>query len=225
MEKQQMESNYQNELLKTKLEVQEQAFKYLSEEIHDNVGQVLSLTKLHLYNIQTQTQEATTKQSAQESAELLGKAINDLRTISHTLNTGFIAKAGLKEAIEKELRYVQSAKNIQCKLLCSGDIYYLGDEKEVLIFRIVQEAIANAIKHADATQIEVQLAYRPDMLTVAVKDNGKGFDASTRAKADGIGMNNMEVRANLLKAKLNITSSAGSGTTILLEIQNGHGNE
>lgn len=223
-EKNQMDQAYQNQILQTRLEVQEQSFQYFSEEIHDNIGQVLGLVKLQLYNIQHTSKDDKTRKFAGESTELLGKAINDLRNISHTMNGAFVSRAGLNEAIAKELNYIQSARSITCTLNCTGDVYYYGDEKEVMIFRIVQEAIANAIKHADATEITVLLHYMPELLTVNITDNGKGFDTGKENKRGGIGMNNMQLRANLLKGKLTITSAQGKGTSIQLDITNEHGN-
>lgn len=217
LEKQQMESNYQNQLLLSKLEVQEQSFKYFSEEIHDNIGQLLSLVKMQLYGIAGSSHEAEIQQKANESTELLGKAINDLRSISHTLNSGYVSRAGLAEAIEKELGYISSAKNIACRLHQQGQGYELPDEEELMVFRIVQEAMGNAIKHALPTAIDVYLDYGTDMLKVAVKDNGSGFEPD-KIKSGGIGLNNMHVRAELLKGRLSIESSKEGGTTVLLEI-------
>src|ERR1700679_3803916 len=90
LEKQQMENTYQNQLLQSRLEVQEQSFRYFSEEIHDNIGQLLSIVKMQLYNIRNNSREQEIVKKAGDCNELLGKAINDLRNISHTLNSGFV---------------------------------------------------------------------------------------------------------------------------------------
>src|ERR1035438_6080300 len=97
LEKQTMENNYQNQLLLSKLEVQEQSFKYFSEEIHDNIGQLLSIVKMQLYNIRSSSHEQEIVTKATDCNELLGKAINALRNISHTLNGGFVSNAGLAD--------------------------------------------------------------------------------------------------------------------------------
>ncbi len=101
LEKQSMENNYQNQLLLSKLEVQEQSFKYFSEEIHDNIGQLLSIVKMQLYNIKSSSKEPEVVNKATDCNELLGKAINDLRNISHTLNSGYISNAGLADAVTR----------------------------------------------------------------------------------------------------------------------------
>jgi len=216
LEKQTMENNYQNQLLQSKLEVQEQSFKYFSEEIHDNIGQLLSIVKMQLYNIRSSSHEEEIVTKAQDCNEILGKAITDLRNISHTLSSAFVSNAGLADAIEKDLEYIRSAKDVKCTLHQSGEEYELDNEKELLVFRIIQEAIANAIKHASPTAIDIYLDFKPTMIGVTIEDNGSGFNTHEHPKS-GIGLNNMHVRTELLKGRLDVTSVKDKGTTIRLE--------
>jgi two-component system NarL family sensor kinase len=219
LEKQTMESNYQNQLLLSKLEVQEQSFRYFSEEMHDNIGQLMSIVKMQLYNIRNNSKEPEIVAKATDSGELLGKAIHDLRNISHTLNSSYVANAGLAQAIEKDLEYIRSAKDINCNLHITGDDYSLGPERELLIFRIIQEAVGNAVKHAKATAINVYLGYKPESLCLSIEDNGTGFDPSENTKG-GIGLTNMQVRAGLLKGGFQVFSAKDCGTTVRLEVMN-----
>jgi len=217
LEKQTMQNTYQNQLLQSKLEVQEQSFKYFSEEIHDNIGQLLSIVKMQLYNIKNNSTEPEVVAKVTDCNELLGKAITDPRNISHTLNSGFVSNAGLADAVEKDLEYIRSAKEVKCTLHVTGDEYSLGNEKELLVFRIIQEAIANAVKHALPTAIDIYLDYSPIGLGVSIADNGSGFNTSQENKS-GIGLNNMHVRSDLLKGDLQVTSVKDKGTTIKLHI-------
>jgi two-component system NarL family sensor kinase len=219
LEKQQLENSYQNQLLLSRIEVQEQSFKYFSEEIHDNIGQVLSIAKMQLHGIKSGSSEPDIVKRSADSIELIGKAITDLRNISHTFNTAFVASAGLADAIEKDLEYVRSAKNVQCTLHVSGDEYSLGSERELLLFRIVQEAMTNALKHAAPSTIDVYLGYTPAAATVAIADNGTGFDIIT-TRSTGIGLSNMHQRAGLLNGALHINSEKDKGTTITLQVAN-----
>ena len=216
LEKQQMENNYQNQLLLSRLEVQEQSFKYFSEEIHDNVGQLLSMVKMQLYSIRSGSHEEETVNKASSCTDLLGKAINDLRNISHTMSSAFVSNAGLADAVEKDLEYIRSAKEMKCTLHQQGEEYSLGSEKELLIFRIIQEGIANAVKHASPTAIDVYLDYTPSTFGVTIADNGSGFVASEKTTG-GIGLNNMHMRAGLLNGTLSVTSEKDKGTSIKLE--------
>jgi two-component system, NarL family, sensor kinase len=217
LEKQTLENNYNSQLLLSKMEVQEQSFKYFSEEIHDNIGQLLSIVKMQMFNIRNHSSEPDIVNKANDCTELLSKAITDLRNISHTLNSAFVTNAGLVDAVEKDLEYIRSAKEISCTLQKQGEEYDLGSERELLIFRIIQEAISNALKHAAPTEIGVLLDYTTDMLHVSIKDNGAGFDTNNTSK-DGIGLNNMYVRADLLKGTIDLVSEPGKGTIITLNI-------
>jgi two-component system, NarL family, sensor kinase len=213
----QLKHQYQSELLQTQLEVQEQSFKYLSEEIHDNIAQTLSLAKIKMYKIAGKLEDSKLKDGLETSTELVGNALNDLRNLSHVLNGGLITKLVLQESIEKELHYISDAKDIRTQLSITGSAYEPNPEKKLMIFRIIQEAVNNAIKHGTATEINIALNYQPDILTVSIEDNGKGFDMNTTANNRGLGLHNMHVRAKML-GRIHIHSEIDKGTLITLNI-------
>lgn len=219
IEKQQMEHRYESELLQSQIEVQEQAFEYFSTEIHDNVGQILSLAKLYLYKIGRNSTDRKVEDDAQKGTELITKAIADLRNLSHTANGNYILNAELAEVIKKELDYISSAKNINCNFKTEGDVYQLDSEKKLLVFRIIQESIGNALKHGNPHDIAIMLRYQPSLFSVSVKDDGEGFDMETLDKSKrGLGLSNMRMRADLLKGSFDIHSRKDEGTTITLDI-------
>ena len=218
LEKQEMQHKFSSELLQSQLEVQEQVSQKLSEEIHDNIGQVLSFAKLNMHNIVTKTEDKNVVRYASQSKELLTRAIADLRTISHTLNGSYILKSGLLASIEKELTYVKSAKEINCIFNSQGEEYQLGADKELLIFRMVQESISNAIKHADPEQIAVMVSFGENNFSIDITDDGSGFDDTVENKDAGIGLSNMHNRAKLLGGSLDVRSTRNTGTTIHLNI-------
>lgn len=214
-EKMNLEHQYQSQLLQSRLEVQEQAFKYLSEEIHDNVGQALSMVKLQLYALNQQAAD-NARPLIHSTSEVLSKAINDLRNISHNLHGGYVIQHGLQEAIEKEIAYINGAKAIHADIEVKGNVYPLPKEKELLIFRIVQEALNNAIKHSGASLVVVCLTYMPECFSVSIEDNGKGMNTK-QIPENGIGLSNMKTRADLLHAIYTIRS-ADEGTCISLTL-------
>ncbi|MEZ5017937.1 MAG: sensor histidine kinase [Flavipsychrobacter sp.] len=218
LEKERMKHQFSSELLQSKLEVQEQTSQNLSEEIHDNVGQLLSLAKINIHNIEKHAENDRAKNHAEKSKELLTKAISDLRTISHTLNGNYVLQMGLAESIQKEVGYVSSAKEINCNFNINGEQYSLGEDKELLIFRIIQESIANAIKHGDPENITVALDYQPETLLVTITDDGSGFETDVKKEGSGIGLNNIKVRTELLRGKVDISSTQNKGTVITLSI-------
>lgn len=214
-EKLNLEHQYQSQLLQTRLEVQEQAFKYLSEEIHDNVGQALSMVKLQLYSL-SQLCRDESKPLIESTSEVLSKAINDLRNISHNLHGGYVSDHGLQEALQKEVNYINGAKSVNAVLEIEGNSYFLSGEKDLLIFRIIQEALNNAIKHANASFITVRLEYQPLLFTASIYDDGLGFDPKQYGTA-GMGLSNMKTRAAILGAAFEVLSE-GKGTFIILSL-------
>jgi two-component system, NarL family, sensor kinase len=215
-EKNQMRSNSEKELLRTQLEIQEQTLKTISQEIHDNIGQVLSLTKLNLNTIDF-TKPAELQEKITDSKNLVSKAIHDLRDLSKSLNTDNIAAMGLVRVIEYELEMIRKT-GFATLLEVTGDTIKMEPQKELILFRIVQETLNNIIKHAEAKRITVIMTYSADKLELQVQDNGKGTDLSSlNDNADssfGLGIRNMHNRAKLIGAEFTMSSSIGKGTVV-----------
>ena len=202
--------SFQQKLLQTQLEIQEQTLKTISEEIHDNVGQVLSLAKLNL-----NTLDNTSDKKIQDTKNLVAKAINDLRNLSRSIHGDRIAQLGLQQSIEDELNILQNSGQFTTALKLSGNSYKLEPQKEMVLFRIVQEALNNAVKHSKAKNITVQLNYQPDVFILTISDDGAGFNAAALpANKTGIGLNSMQNRAALIGGTYSMQSSINNGTVI-----------
>lgn len=218
IEKQDMEHRFSSELMQSRLEVQEETLKQFSEELHDNIAQLLGIIKMNLHEAERNS-DGTTKEMLTTSLDMLGDAIADVRTMSHTMNGAFVLRKGLTESIQKDLQHIQAARRINCTFTTTGEEYTLGEDKELLTFRIVQEAVANAVKHGQPDKIVLQIAYEPDKLIVTVTDNGRGFDVEHKEEEmSGLGLMNMKERIKLLKGTVNISSSINKGTEIQLII-------
>jgi signal transduction histidine kinase len=218
-EKQQLQSRYQQELLQTQLEIQEQTLKTISQEIHDNIGQVLSLAKLNLNTMETDKPEEL-KEKIIDSKKLVSKAIQDLRDLSKSMNTDNIEALGLVRAVEYEMDMIRKT-GFKTELNVEGSIIRLEPQKELILFRIIQEVTNNIIKHAEAASIEIKIAYTENELKIEVKDDGKGFDLSSlneNAKEFGIGIRNMHSRARLINADFNMNSEMGKGTIVSIVV-------
>jgi two-component system, NarL family, sensor kinase len=210
-----MKTQFQQELLQTQLEIQEQTLKTISEEIHDNVGQVLSLAKLNL-----NTFDSHPEQKLQDTKQLISKAINDLRNLSRSLHGDRIAELGLQQSIADELQIVENSGAFKTELVVTGSAYKLPPQKEMVLFRIVQEALNNSIKHARAKCITLQLQYRPDAFSLSITDDGNGFDTALLPGKAGIGLKSMQNRAQLIGGSFNLQTTPGSGTSITIELPN-----
>jgi two-component system, NarL family, sensor kinase len=210
---------HRQELLQTQVEIQEQTFKNISEEIHDNIGQVLSLVKLNL-NTFPENLADTVKTKLSDTEVLLSKAIEDLRDLSQSMNTDRISSVGLEVALEHELKLIQKTGRFNTKLQVGGNRYALDRQKEMVLFRMVQECLNNSVKHSVAKNIEIELLYRPGSLILQVSDDGKGFNPEiNHPSKNGLGLKNMHNRAALIGAKFSLHSSADNGTTINIELK------
>lgn len=212
-EKQLMKTQFQQELLRTQLEIQEQTLKTISEEIHDNVGQVLSLAKLNLNTFENNPQK-----KLDDTKELISKAINDLRDLSRSMHGDRIAELGLQQSLIDELQILQNSGEFETHFNITGDAYKLSPQKEMVIFRIVQESLNNAIKHAKAKNIHLHINYQPNLFTLTVQDDGTGFDILAIQNKNGIGLKSMQNRANLIGATCTLQSSVNNGTIITIEL-------
>lgn len=219
-EKQEMESRFQSVILQTQVEIQEQTLKNIAQEIHDNIGQVLILAKLNL-NTFPLIQDEETAVKVNDTKQLVGKAINDLRDLSRSLHGEKITELGLTESINNELRILQNTGLYQAKLHITGNKYRLQPQKEMVLFRIVQECINNTVKHANAKNINVSLIYEPALFRMIVKDDGNGFEPGLLQNAQtGIGLKNMQDRSALIGGRFHIHSSPGEGASIEVAISN-----
>ena len=203
-------SIFKQQLLQTQIEIQEQTLKNISEEIHDNVGQVLSLAKLNLF-----TFENDKEPKLQDTKNLVSKAINDLRNLSRSMHGDIIAQLGLQQSIANELSIIENTRQFITKLNGSGIAHKLDQQKEMVLFRIVQEALNNCIKYSKAQHITVQMNYETDCFLLTVADDGIGFDTHNTS---GIGLKSMQNRGALIGAMFSVHSQPGKGTTISLEL-------
>jgi two-component system, NarL family, sensor kinase len=213
-EKQLMKTQFQQELLQTQIEIQEQTLKTISQEIHDNVGQVLSLAKLNLNTVGNITDQRL-QSKIDSTKDLVSKAINDLRDLSRSLHGEKIGEIGLEEAIANELKVLQNTGQYKTGLQINGQVYKLDPQKEMVLFRIVQEALHNAVKHANAANLKVQMNYSPEIFALTISDDGVGFQPEQLpALQTGIGLKSMQNRAALIGGEFSIHSSKNNGTSI-----------
>lgn len=204
-----------NEMLQSQLEIQEQTFENISREIHDNIGQKLTLAKLQLNTLNINEPTKATLQ-LKDSVLMISEAINDLSDVSRSMSSDVILNNGLIKALEFEVAQLNKSSLYKIQLSVTGNPLFLESQKELVLFRIVQEALNNIMKHSLATNIEIQLHYNTELIILNINDNGRGF---IREKNDkGTGIANMTRRAVMLKGKCNILSQPGNGTEIKIEI-------
>ncbi|WP_316828405.1 sensor histidine kinase [Pedobacter miscanthi] len=216
-EKGELEKQYGEQLLQSRLEMQEQTFETISDEIHDNVGQLLSLAKLQL-SIAEQN-EIIDKSLIAEIKGNVGNALTDLRDIAKSLSTSRIQELSLFQAVEQELQRIGRAGAIVCKVEVTGNEQQIAEQKKIIIFRIVQESLQNILKHAQATTISVRFNFLTGGVKITIEDNGVGFSAVEKVKIEsGLGLQNIVKRATLIMGEATINSVINKGTIITIII-------
>lgn len=215
LEKELRQQQYETQLLKIQIEVQEDTRKNIGMELHDNIGQLLSLTHLTIASIDPGG-DTQTAQKINDSKDLIKRSIGELRQLSKVLHGEMLLKEGLEDAIRNEITWLQRNNHFQVHFSCLNELQSKTDkDKDLFVFRLLQECLNNIIKHADARKIDIILQYDTDQLYLKICDDGKGFDVHTLApRQTGLGINNMQTRMRLLKGIMSIESSAGKGTQI-----------
>jgi two-component system NarL family sensor kinase len=217
IELERVKTTFEKEILQAQLEMQEQTFQYISQEIHDNIGQFISLAKLQLNTLDFLNVKHAREKVA-DSADMLTRALDDLRDLSKSLSSEIIRTNGLATAIELQIAQLKKLEFPAVVYEVEGEYQFLDEQKEIFILRILQEAINNIIRHSDARQVSILLSYCEGYLALWICDNGKGFDPVGPRDPKASGINNMKKRARMIGADYNIESSPGDGTKVLLSV-------
>lgn len=219
-----MKLDYEKALLKTQIEVQEQTFQHMSREIHDNINLSLTLAKLNL-NTLDWGNIPKIQTTIKSSIDTLGTAITDLSNLSKSTSTETIKNLGLLNAIKLEIEKIRFTKKFIIDFRTTGDSVFLDSEKELVIFRIIQEAFNNAIKHSNATNVNLTLNFKSDHLKVVIDDNGKGFEPAIihlSSANTAAGLKNMYTRTKLFGGQFELKSKLGMGTKITFKLPYQH---
>ena len=217
LEKAQIKSSFQQELLKTRMEIQEETLNQISRELHDNITQVLSFVKLNLGELGRNLGEHE-KMRVNDNRELIAQSISDLRNLSKSLSFEHISVMGLVKTLEIEVERVNRSGIINLSLLVEGHSYALGEQRELVLFRIFQETLNNALKYAQADNFKMSLYYKEQMFNLTIEDDGVGFEPELLKDKGGSGLRNIVNRAALIGAEATINSSPGNGCSINLSL-------
>ncbi len=212
-EKQQIKLEQEKTLAEVELEISEDVLKNISHEIHDNIGHSLSIAKLTLHGINAENLPEKSK----ATLDILTQTITDLRNLSKSMNGNYIRGIGLHEALLREVELVKASGKIQCTYQTSSGDLRISENNEIILFRCIQEAINNCLKHAQAKSLHIDSSVLNHNLVVSITDDGVGFDTSLQT-AEGIGMGSMKERTRLMGGKIILKSMIGIGSTVTFEI-------
>ena len=199
------------------LEGQEKERDRVAKDLHDHLGSMLSAIKHQLGAVESEVAEVRQDQGKQYTKmhSMLDEAVGEVRRISHDMITVTLSRFGLDKALEDLCDSVRVKGRLDVELRHFGIERRMQRSMEIAVYRIVQEAISNMLKYADATELSVDVTRGPGHISVIVHDNGKGFDPQTPSM--GIGLANMRHRAAAIGAILRVESTLGKGTTVSVE--------
>lgn len=201
---------------KATVEAQEKERKQIGKELHDNIGQQLTTTKLYLDIVKENVEGAEHKLVLQASKSIMD-IINEIRNLSRALTPSALNDLGLIESVRD---LCESIKTTQAFAIRFYHKYFdeetLDESIKLMLFRIIQEQVNNIIKHAEATAILIRLQMDAEQLILTITDNGKGFNASAIKK--GLGIDNMVNRADIFNGKLDLKTEPGKGCSITVTI-------
>jgi two-component system, NarL family, sensor kinase len=200
------------------LKGQEEERKRIAREMHDGLGGILSSVKHALNSLPPDvTIQKESHPTFRKCLYLIDYSIVELRRIAHNMMPDAVHRFGLKDAL---LDYCENLSNDQLNIsFIPINMEPFSKEKEMEIYRIIQELISNSIKHARASRVLVQLVKEADVMTLTVEDNGVGFDCSSLASNKGAGWTNIYNRAQFLGATVDLSSEPGLGTTVIIEFK------
>ena len=205
---------FDEEISRTQTEIQEQTLKHIGWELHDNVGQLLAYASMQMNMLSAQVGESM-KESVNSTADVIKESLKEVRSLSRSLNNDVILNIGFEQSINNELNRLKRMKFASAELHVKGEKRELTNKKhEIVIFRILQEFFSNSVKYSEAENLKVILDYQNDQLIIEASDDGKGFDMSSVEK--GAGLINMQSRAELIGATLDLFSRPNEGVRLTL---------
>ena len=208
-------------------QIQEEERKHVARELHDDAAQSLAILKMELESI-IDSGAITAEKTLNKLVRLkedTDRALQDMRQYSYKLHPGVLDHLGLVATLDQLVDEITDSVEMEVSLEVTGEEYKLADVAELTLFRIAQEALHNARKHAQASEVTVNIEYLPEKVKLSISDNGKGFSlkeaAESALKKGSLGIVGMRERAQLIGADFKIDSEPGKGTTVTVELKPG----
>lgn len=213
-ERQLQEAQFQQEITLAIIEMKETTLSYIGQELHDDLGQKMSIAKL-MVNMGLENAEGAQKEILLEINEVIGESIRDIRSLSKSFISEQIENLGLIESIQKEVSRIDRLNLMKITFTHNTDKIGLESKHSLILFRIIQESINNVLKHSRAKNMSISLIDEPQFIEIMLQDDGIGFEKE--GDKNGSGLISMKKRANLIKTDFDLTTSVGKGTTIKLK--------
>ncbi|HLF35203.1 MAG TPA: histidine kinase [Cyclobacteriaceae bacterium] len=215
---QKLETQHQKELIESSFQGQEKERKRIARDLHDDIGSLLSATKLQISLLKMKLKNnPELALIADESIDTISKTIGEVRSISRNLSPYLLNSLGFSKAIEFLVQKVDHASEFKASFSENGQPAQLDEKKQINLYRAVQELVNNSIRHSKASKLEVMLEWNDGSLEILIRDNGCGFDTNLMNQQEqrGLGLTNIKTRLGIAGAAMDIRSS-GNGTTAII---------
>jgi len=207
---------HKKELLKTQTEIQKETMKHIGREIHDNVGQKLTLSSLYLQQLVFENKAPEITKNINEINAIINESLNELRHLSKSLTDDTIEEKSISELIEEECIKVRALKKYNIVFQNESYIALKSYQTKSILLRIVQEFLQNSIKHSQCKNIKISISNLKEELQLTLNDDGKGFDIKS-VKPSGIGLKNIKKRIEIIKGTFNLESNS-NGTKLTINL-------
>lgn len=211
--------DHQKELLSTQLEIQNQTMQHIGREIHDNVGQKLTLASLYTQQLAFENKAPHINDSIENISNIINESLSELRELSKTLTDNSIETKSISELIAAEAKKISELNLCEVRFDSSPIFVNASYQTKTIVLRITQEFIQNSIKHAKCSLITIDLKSDDNSIQLTLQDDGIGFDI-TQTKGNGIGLANMKKRTELIHGTFALESRPNHGTqlTVILPL-------
>ncbi|MAQ74731.1 MAG: histidine kinase [Aquimarina sp.] len=210
LQQREAKQQFERAIAETQIEIREETLRNISWELHDNIGQLLTLAKIQIGIAQGHPDKL------QEVTDTITKSLTELRSLSKLINPDAIKSLSLSEAIRLEIERFNRLQYIEASMTANKEVRALDGQEEIVIFRILQEFFTNTIKHSKASKLIVDANFSKDKIIIKAEDNGVGFDINNTKTKQGIGLGNIQSRGKLIGAEVGLHSEIGKGTSIKL---------
>ncbi len=207
---------HQQELLSTQIEIQNQTMQHIGREIHDNIGQKLTLASLYTQQLAYENKAPHINENIENISKIINQSLTELRELSKSLTDNTIENATISKLIKTECEKINDLKKCTLIFITNDENLKLSYQYKVILFRITQEFIQNSIKHAKCKSIKINLKSTVENITLILDDDGIGFD--TIKNHNGIGLINMKKRTELLGGDFLLESTINKGTTLSIKL-------
>jgi signal transduction histidine kinase len=197
--------------------VQEDERKIISRELHDEVGQILTGLRMELGSLSRAEADGAFRERLDSVKRLAEDALRAVRNLALLLRPSMLDDLGLEPALRWQAKEFSRRYGIPVSLKIEGRIDTLPETVRICLYRAIQEALTNCMKHAQANRISVLVTRQEDLVSASVQDNGKGFDARS-LHTQGLGLVGMEERVRALQGQFTVSSQPGKGTLISLAL-------